>query len=249
LVTDDPYASDFYAQVYSALAQQRRAQGEQQPTAAQNPSVLQVAGGRGLGVGISRSSKRLRDNAMQRMTMQVKRIVENAHQRQKTVPTGMNDTWFHSLWQLGLMLLLFSASLQGALGKNKLRPTATAPRPALQVASSSRNAIHQSADSSDQPSAITSVLGGSSGTTQRQPLTKKQVLIRLEELFEAVLEVEQIRRAQPPLPPQNEEQMQRMGMTPVEVEEQIKRGQQWYVGALWRIRIVYTASDLHCFQV
>ncbi|KAJ9098652.1 hypothetical protein QFC21_004300 [Naganishia friedmannii] len=223
LVTDDPYASDFYAQVYSALAQQRRAQGEQQqPTAgqaAQNPSVLQVADGRGLGVGISRSSKRLRDNAMQRMTMQVKRIVENANQRQKTVPT---------------------ASLQGALGKNKLRPTATAPRPALQVASSSRNAIHQSANPSDQPSAITSVLGGSSGTTQRQPLTKKQILVRLEELFEAVLEVEQIRRAQPPLPPQNEEQMQRMGMTPVEVEEQIKRGQQWSesvqaaVDALWR---------------
>ncbi|KAJ9094120.1 hypothetical protein QFC19_008072 [Naganishia cerealis] len=228
LVTDDPYASDFYAQVYSALAQQRRAQGEPTP---QNPSVLQVAGGRGLGVGVSRSlgSKRLRDNAMQRMTMQVKRIVENAHQRQKAVPT---------------------ASLQGALGKNKLRPTATAPRPALQVASSSRTAVNQSADPSDQPSAITSVLGGASGTAQRQPLTKKQVLVRLEELFEAVLEVEQIRRAQPPLPPQNEEQMQRMGMTPVEVEEQIKRGQQWSdsvqaaVDALWRKLMVQEPLEI-----
>lgn len=163
-----------------------------------------------MGVGVSRNvgSKKIRDNAMQRMTMQVKRIVENAQQRQKSAPTP---------------------TLQGALGKNKLRPTATAPRPALQVASPSRNAIPQAGTKPDQPSAITSVLGGSEGMAQRQPLTKKQILVRLEELFEAVLEIEQIRRTQPPLPPQNEEQMQRMGMTPVEVEEQIRRGQQWYV--------------------
>ena len=209
LVTDDPYASDFYAQVYSALAQQRRNQGLAAGQAQNAPSVLQVAGGRGMGVGVSRTGgKKIRDNAMQRMTMQVKRIVENAQQRQKAAPT---------------------ATLQGALGKNKLRPTATAPRPALQVASPSRNAVPQAGHKADQPSAITSVLGGSEGMAQRQPLTKKQILVRLEELFEAVLEVEQIRRTQPPLLPQNEEQMQRMGMTPVEVEEQMRRGQQWYV--------------------
>lgn len=138
--------------------------------------------------------------------MQVKRIVENAQQRQKSAPT---------------------ATLQGALGKNKLRPTATAPRPALQVTSSSRNTVNQVPKTWEQPSAITSVLGAATGTTKRQPLARKQVLGRLEELFEAVLEVEQIRRTQPPLPPQSEEQMQRMGMTPVEVEQLIKRGQEW----------------------
>lgn len=209
LVTDDPYASDFYAQVYSALAAQRRATTAE-PGA---PSVLPVTGGRGLGVGIPRATgRKLRDNAMQRMTMQVKRIVENAQQRQKAAP---KET---------------SGALQGALGKNKLRPTATAPRPALQVTSSSRNTVTQVSKTGDQPQAITSVLSGAApaaGTTQRQPLTRKQVLGRLEELFEAVLEVEQIRRSQPPLPPQSEEQMQRMGLTPVEVEEQIRRGQQW----------------------
>lgn len=209
LVTDDPYASDFYAQVYSALAHQRRAAAGQPapPPGPAGATVLPVTSGRGLGVGVSRSTgRKLRDNAMQRMTMQVKRIVENAQQRQKTAPT---------------------ATLQGALGKNKLRPTATAPRPALQVTSSSRNTINQVPKTGEQPSAITSVLGAATGTTQRQPLTRKQVLGRLEELFEAVLEVEQIRRTQPPLPPQNEEQMQRMGMTPVEVEQLHKRGQEW----------------------
>jgi DNA topoisomerase 2-associated protein PAT1 len=208
LVTDDPYASDFYAQVYSALAAQRRAAD---PAGA--PSVLPVTGGRGLGVGIPRTAanngRKLRDNAMQRMTMQVKRIVENAQQRQKAAP---RET---------------SGVLAGALGKNKLRPTATAPRPALQVTSSSRNTVNQVPKTGEQPHAITSVLGAPTSGTQRQPLTRKQVLGRLEELFEAVLEVEQIRRTQPPVPPQSEEQMQRMGLTPVEVEEQIRRGQQW----------------------
>jgi DNA topoisomerase 2-associated protein PAT1 len=85
LVTEDPYASDFYAQVYSAIARSKlAAQGAADPNA---PSVLQVgADGRGLGVGIvrgapGRTAGRLRDNAMQRMTMQVKRIVDNAKNR------------------------------------------------------------------------------------------------------------------------------------------------------------------------
>ncbi len=102
LVTQDPYASDFYAQVYSAIARSKMAaQGAAVETAGV-PGVLQVgADGRGVGVGVvrggpGRSAGRLRDNAMQRMTMQVKRIVENAKSRGMKPASGESRS-FHPL--------------------------------------------------------------------------------------------------------------------------------------------------------
>lgn len=60
--------------------------------------------------------------------------------------------------------------------------------------------------------------------------------------------MEQIRRTQPPLPPQNEEQMQRMGMTPVEVEEQMRRGQQWYVLGSGRASVAHVSVRSEAVQ-
>lgn len=94
LVTQDPYTSDFYAQVHSAITRARLA-AVGQPVGrgpADGPTVLQVGpDGRGLGVGVVRSTggpKRLKETAMQRMTVQVKRIVENAQKRATAAPSG-----------------------------------------------------------------------------------------------------------------------------------------------------------------
>ena len=95
LVTQDPYTSDFYAQVHSAITRARLAAvgggpGGRGPN--DGPTVLQVGpDGRGLGVGVIRSNggpKRLKETAMQRMTVQVKRIVENAQKRATAAPSG-----------------------------------------------------------------------------------------------------------------------------------------------------------------
>lgn len=80
LVTQDPYADDFYAQVYGAILRSKMG-------APNGPvSVLQLGrDGTGVGVGVpgGRGAGR-RDFAMQRMTMQVKRIVDAAKQRERT---------------------------------------------------------------------------------------------------------------------------------------------------------------------
>lgn len=97
LVTQDPYTSDFYAQVHSAITRARLA-AVGQPVGrgpSDGPTVLQVGpGGQGLGVGVVRSTggpKRLKETAMQRMTVQVKRIVENAQKRATAAPSGQSD--------------------------------------------------------------------------------------------------------------------------------------------------------------
>lgn len=84
LVTQDPYADDFYAQVYSAILRSKMG-------APSGPvPVLQLGhDGTGVGLGLpgSRGAGR-RDYAMQRMTMQVKRIVDAAKQRERVKGDG-----------------------------------------------------------------------------------------------------------------------------------------------------------------
>lgn len=181
LVTPDPYSSDFYAQVFTQVA---RAKAAAAGVPVAGPTVVQVGSdGRGLSVNtLGRSGQRIRESAMQRMTMQVKRIVENANARKAAAP---------------------SASLQGALGTIKGRSTATGPRQALQVAATAGQA--------QRASDITNLLNNPTGSQERagdrhEPLTRKQVMIKLEALYEAVLEIEQLRRQQPPPPPTEQQQ-------------------------------------------
>ena len=76
LVTSDPYAEDFYAQVYSSLMRSRMGiTGEER--------VLKFGSGEGVGLGVSQRGAGRRPNAMQRMEAQVERIVSNARQREK----------------------------------------------------------------------------------------------------------------------------------------------------------------------
>ncbi len=96
LVTQDPYASDFYAQVFTQIARQRNLQNQSQGNPDSNqPGVLSVGpDGRGIAVGgvMARNGgggrQKLKDTAMQRMTMQVKRIVEHAKERSAKAPAG-----------------------------------------------------------------------------------------------------------------------------------------------------------------
>jgi DNA topoisomerase 2-associated protein PAT1 len=139
--------------------------------------------------------------------------------------------------------------LQGALGKNKLRSSATAPRPTLAVTASSKNLQTSTA------STIANILQGSGGSIphtqadRRQPLTEKQVLVRLEQLYELILDLEQMRRDQPP-PAPTEEQKVHFGMSDEEAEEKRNLAEQWskqYEGAvetMWQALLVQEPLEI-----
>lgn len=83
LVTQDPYADDFYAQVYTAILRSRMGI----PTTEDRVLRFGSGGGVGLGVGPKVPGGR-RQNAMQRMEAQVERIVNNARIREKEKTCG-----------------------------------------------------------------------------------------------------------------------------------------------------------------
>lgn len=77
LVTSDPYAEDFYAQVYGSLLRSRMGLNSQ------DERVLKFGSGEGVGLGLGQRGAGRRPNAMQRMEAQVERIVSNARQRER----------------------------------------------------------------------------------------------------------------------------------------------------------------------
>lgn len=77
LVTLDPYADDFYAQVYGAIRRSRT--GIQ----SQDERVLKFTSGGGVGLGLAQKGGNRRPNAMLRMEQQVERIVSNARKREE----------------------------------------------------------------------------------------------------------------------------------------------------------------------
>lgn len=77
LVTQDPYADDFYAQVYGAILRSRLGMGSQ------DERVLKFGSGGGVGLGLAPRGGSRRPSAMQRMEQQVERIVSNARLREK----------------------------------------------------------------------------------------------------------------------------------------------------------------------
>ncbi|GBE86561.1 topoisomerase II-associated protein PAT1 [Sparassis latifolia] len=193
LVTQDPYADDFYAQVYGAIIRSRM--GVQ----SQDERVLKFGSGGGVGLGMAQRGAGRRQSAMQRMEAQVERIVNNARLREKE-KISLN-------------------SLQGALGKTSGRSYKAAPRQLLQVDSGSStsptlspaHAHISKADTTrhaDRAGAAKEAakfgreaLGSAAemnGLEHKDPLTHRQTLIILEHLYDLVLEVEQQRRDQPP---------------------------------------------------
>ena len=77
LVTQDPYADDFYAQVYGAIMRSRMGLGSD------DERVLKFGASGGIGLGVPQRGANRRPNAMQRMQQQVERIVSNARRREE----------------------------------------------------------------------------------------------------------------------------------------------------------------------
>ncbi|KAF8840823.1 hypothetical protein BDN67DRAFT_968002 [Paxillus ammoniavirescens] len=199
LVTQDPYAEDFYAQVYGALIRSRM--GLQPGVDAERVLKFGSGGGVGLGMREQKAGGR-RPSAMQKMEAQVERIVSNARLREK-------EKGLHSLH-----------SLQGALGKTSGRSYKAAPRQLLQVDSSTAtptlSGAHPHISKEDGPALNDNriidgaareaaklgreALGdaaGKDGVVRKEPLTQRQVLVALESLYDLVLDIEQLRRDQP----------------------------------------------------
>ncbi|KAH7914818.1 topoisomerase II-associated protein PAT1 [Hygrophoropsis aurantiaca] len=193
LVTQDPYAEDFYAQVYGAILRSRM--GLQQ----QDERVLKFGASGGVGLGLAQKGGGRRQSAMQKMESQVERIVSNARLREK-------EKGMHSVH-----------SLQGALGKTSGRSYKAAPRQLLQVDASGasptltpahlhiskEDAVRDNGEGAAREAAKLGreALGNAAatdGVIRKDPLTQRQILVTLESLYDLVLNVEQLRRDQPP---------------------------------------------------
>ena len=82
LASADPYSSDFYAQVFSALKRSRLAS-----MSGDAPAVVQVAPGFGMGAAGPAGNRfgKMGSNTMQKLSTQVKRLVESRAQHQKNI--------------------------------------------------------------------------------------------------------------------------------------------------------------------
>ncbi|KZT59905.1 hypothetical protein CALCODRAFT_493178 [Calocera cornea HHB12733] len=161
LVTEDPYADDFYAQVFGAIVRARI--GE----AAAGEAVIKF-GDVGVGMGIGRGAGR-REKAMERMRQQVEKLVQHAKNREKEKSADQEK---HIR----------------ALGKLSSRTSKVAPRPLLQVKDLTGS----------PPVTPTSEKGRSGpGGDHKAAMTQRDILYRIEKLYDLVLQLEQKRREEP----------------------------------------------------
>ncbi|BGO98946.1 DNA topoisomerase 2-associated protein PAT1 [Rhodotorula toruloides] len=226
LVTDDPYADDFYFHIMAAIKASR-----QQALAASVGGPLPGPGlvppqGPNTNSNANRRPTR-RENAMNRMAQNVQRLVDSAKKRNAT--GGGSGGAGHTL------------SLEGALGKIATR-TRSAPRPLLQVKPSSTSVHKERAVSEEQgaegarngtgsPDAekqqgqggkkkvgagvstgqsllagaglITTTSSASDAASAPNPITgplsHRDALAIIEKIYDCVLDLEQLRRIQPAL--------------------------------------------------
>ena len=73
LVTQDPFADDYYAQVFASL--RSRISGEEH--------IVKFGKSGGVGMGLAQKGSGRRANALHKMEAQVERIVRNARLREK----------------------------------------------------------------------------------------------------------------------------------------------------------------------
>jgi DNA topoisomerase 2-associated protein PAT1 len=87
LATADPYTSDFYAQVFSAVQKSRTRSGEE----ADVPTVVKVGQDAGFGVGGAGGNRfgQMGNKTMQKLSSQVKKLVEQ--RKNKQMSPGMSD--------------------------------------------------------------------------------------------------------------------------------------------------------------
>ncbi|PSR72807.1 hypothetical protein PHLCEN_2v11304 [Hermanssonia centrifuga] len=203
LVTQDPYADDFYAQVYGAHIRSRM--GFKAPEA-----LLKFGSGGGVGLGLAQVKGGRRQNAMQRMEAQVERLVTNSRLREKE-KISLN-------------------SLQGALGRTAGRSYKAAPRQLLQVESHSNEGnspptlshAYAHISKADAPQVSLNKAGegaareaarfgkealgsaaSSDGLVIRDPLSHREALVLLERLYDTYYDVDHMTESPPP--PEEEE--------------------------------------------
>ncbi|KIY44740.1 hypothetical protein FISHEDRAFT_67415 [Fistulina hepatica ATCC 64428] len=182
LVTNDPYSDDFYAQVYDSVMRSRMG------LASQDERVLKF--GSAGGVALGNLYKHRRPHAMHRMEQQVERIISNARKREA-------EKGLHNL-----------SSLQGALGKTSGRSYKAAPRQLLQddvSHPSPKDVGHISKADANKVAArfsreALSGVSNSMAAITMEPLTRREVLVRLEKLFDLVMEIEQVKHDEPQPP-------------------------------------------------
>lgn len=161
LVTEDPYAEDFYFQVHSAI-QARNIQP-------QNDFMQTYLLPQGRE---NRGSKGRRDNPLQRMQQQVQRAVAAAKSRPKAT----------------------QLALEGALGKISVK-TVKNPRQVLRV-----NKSEAKQDSPGKKQERKNGAIAKSDTSANQKMT----LMRIENIYDTLLELEEADRIKPRAPPPGE---------------------------------------------
>lgn len=132
LVTQDPYAEDFYAQSFMTNQQRQMQYGGGFASGQKHQKVLSF--GEGGGVGIAQNTERRsgrRENALIRMQNQIERVINLAKSREKS-PSGQCPFVCCGCSALNILHQI-SANLQGALGKISGRSYKVAPRQLLQV--------------------------------------------------------------------------------------------------------------------
>ncbi|KAJ3550388.1 hypothetical protein NMY22_g530 [Coprinellus aureogranulatus] len=246
LVTQDPYADDFYAQVYGAILRSRL--GLQ----ASDERVIKFGSGGGIGLGLAQKGPNRRPSAMQRMEQQVERIVNNARKREEE--KGLHCQSIAHLLLIAVLTepILALQNLQGALGKTSGRSYKAAPRQLLQVdtasptlspahAHTSKASVFNEGAAKEAAKLGREALGDAHHTgeiVRRDPLTHRETLVILEQLYDLVLQAEQLRRDQP------------------HAEEEPEVFQQWQqeydgrVDAMWegvRVLVPLETSNPHPF--
>lgn len=178
LVTSDPYTDDFYAHIYFAL---RGRSGANAPIL---PSTESVTTGVGEQTTHDRRGRKQqsrlsrRETAMLRMQQQVERIVRNRIERSQKSPSG--------------------AALEGALGKLSASSTKGMRQTLSLPATASVTSKDTPVDLSDH-AAVRAALASDVGldgaaVTKLDPLTKREALAIIENLYDIVLSIEQLRR-------------------------------------------------------
>lgn len=168
LVTDDPYADDFYYQVYTAIR-------SRQPQPSISTFSPQLGGSGFMGHERGRHRSRGSESGLLKMQQQVLRIVNDARRKPK----------------------LTQLSLEGALGKIALNSVRN-PRQLLQVSSKS-NDIHHVGPSNGSGS-IHSQHQKIPSISSHGVIDHRKILKSIENVYTAVLALEELRRNQPPLP-------------------------------------------------
>jgi len=147
LASADPYASDFYAQVFSALKRSRMAAAN-----GEGSTVVQVAPGFGLGAAGPAGNRfgKMGSNTMQKLSTQVKKLVENRTAHQKVMgPGAQTRSYTYSYADVR------SRSARGSWSRQS-RPwscsTTRSFRPGRQQARTAARERPQSADRSTSPS-------------------------------------------------------------------------------------------------